>query len=146
MVVVPTVFRILLCVTALSAEGCGLFQNSAAPTTTTTENPNETFSGTMEPKGSSIFTFTVTRVGNVSVTLASLSPSSIAAVGLGIGTSSGTTGGPTTCTPTTSTENATAGPTAQLTVTQNPGTYCLKVYDVGLVATTATFTIKITHP
>ena len=88
-----------------------------------------------------MFTFTVTQGGPVSVTLASLGASSTSAIGLGIGTPSGTT----TCTLTSSTPNAIAGSVAQLTVTASPGTLCVKVYDVGGLTSAATFTVNVTH-
>jgi hypothetical protein len=125
----------------LVAAGCGLLEESSTSPTPTTP-PTEAFSGTLAVQGSSMFTFTVTQAGTVSVTLASLSPSSTVAVGLGIGTPSGTS----SCTLTSSTPNAIAGSTAQLTVTANSGAWCVKVYDVGNLTAASTFTINVFHP
>jgi hypothetical protein len=135
----PRVFGILSCLIANIATGCGLPESSTSPTPVTP--PTETFSGTLAVQGSNVFTFTVTQAGTVSVTLASLSSSSTGGVGLGIGTPAGTTA----CTLTTSTANATAASTAQITVTQNPGTFCVKVFDTGSLTTASTFTINIVH-
>jgi hypothetical protein len=135
-----SVVGIVCCMAAMIAAGCGLPESSTSPTTTTP--PTETFSGTLAVQGSNVFTFTVTQAGTVSVTLASLTPSSTGGVGLGIGTPSGTTA----CTLTSSTPNAIAASTAQITITQNPGTSCVKVFDTGNVTTASTFTINIVHP
>jgi hypothetical protein len=138
-VVLQKVCGILTCAAILAAAGCGLLDNSTSPTTP--EAPTEAFSGTLTLQGSSLFSFTVTQAGTIRVTLATLSPSPTAGVGLGIGTPSGTAG----CTLTSSTPSATAGSAAQITVTANPGTYCVKVYDTGNLTATASFTINITH-
>lgn len=125
----------LLCV--LLGAGCGFFQDSTSPSSTRTE----TFSGTLSQHGNAVGTFTVSQTGTVSVTLASLSPSSTVAVGLGIGTPSGTNA----CTLTTSTSNAVAGSSAQISVTENPGSFCVEIYDVGNLTTAVTYTINVTH-
>ena len=132
-------FSALSWLTALIAAGCGLPESSTSPTPTTP--PTETFAGTLAVQGSNVFTFTVAQTGPVSVTLASLSSTSTGGVGLGIGTPNGTTA----CTLTSSTPNATAATTAQITLTQNPGTVCVKIFDTGNLTTAATFTINIIH-
>jgi hypothetical protein len=58
-------------------------------------------------------------------------PGSCKRVGVGLGTPSGTTA----CTLTSSTANATAASTPQITVTQNLGTFCVKVFDTGNLTT-----------
>jgi len=137
---VRMVFGVVACVAAiLAAAGCGLLESSTSPTPT--ENPTETFSGTLAPQGTSMFTFTVTQAGSVSVTLTSLSSPSTAGVGLAIGTPSGTT----TCTASSSTPNAVAGSAPQITVAGIPGPYCVKLYDTGSLTAAATFTIHVTH-
>jgi hypothetical protein len=87
-----------------------------------------------------MFTITVTQTGPVAVTLATMSPS--VAMGLGIGTASGTTG----CTLTTSNTSVLAGPAPQLTVTEPAGSYCVNLYDVGNLTGSATFSVTISHP
>jgi hypothetical protein len=46
---------------------------------------------------------------------------------------------------TNSTSSAVAGSTAQLTATENPGTYCVKVSDTGNLTTTSTVTVAVAH-
>ena len=122
---------------AMGGTGCNFFKDSEpdVPATTT-----ETFSGTLAAQGASIYTFTVAKSGQVSITLTSVGPTATTPVGLGIGTGTGTV-----CTLTSSTPMAIAGSTAQITVNQTPGTYCLKVYDAGTLAASLTFTVTIVH-
>jgi hypothetical protein len=125
---------------AVSTSACGLPPGSTSPTTTAT-GTTEMFSGSLAQQSSRIYTFTVTQAGAVSVTLASLSPAA-AAVGLGIGTPNGTT----SCTLTSSNPTAMAGSTPQITVTENPGSYCVEIYDVGNLTGASTFSVTIVHP
>ena len=129
---------ILVCVGAiLASAGCDLFSSSTSPSS---DSPKETFSGTLAPQGSSVFTFTAAKSGTVAVTLTTLTPSTTSGVGLGFGTPNGAA-----CTLTSSTPNATAGSAAQITVNANAGSYCVRVYDSGSLTSAATFTITVTH-
>lgn len=120
----------------LCGPGCDWFKGSTSPTTTQTE----TFSGTLAPQGSSVFTFTVSKSGAVSITLTNVVSTSTTLLGLGIGTPNGPT-----CTMTSSTQSATPGSTAQIAVTENAGTYCVRVFDVGTIQGSVTFTITVAH-
>jgi hypothetical protein len=46
----------------------------------------------------------------------------------------------------TSSTSVLAGSTPQLTVTEQPGSYCVSVYDVGNLTGNATFTVTVAHP
>jgi hypothetical protein len=133
----------LAIVAAVTGGGCNLLNDLTSPSSTTqTPTPTtstETFSGAVGVQGTSRSTFTTTQAGTVNVTLATMSPG--VAMGLGIGTPNGTTA----CTLTSST-SALAGSTPQLTVTEQPGSYCVSVYDVGNLTTVATFTVTVAHP
>ncbi|HMB82118.1 MAG TPA: hypothetical protein VKI43_18710 [Vicinamibacterales bacterium] len=104
----------------------------AAPTTT------DTFSDTLLVLGSNTHQFTVTVVGGVKISLASVQPG--AAVGLGIGTpSSGN------CSVISSIETV-AGPSVQLSGTATvPGAYCVLIYDLGNLVEPAVYTINVFH-
>jgi hypothetical protein len=128
----------LLLAVVMSAEACTNPFSSSAPSTTA--STADTFSGSLAQNGSVVFTFTVTNAGNVGVTLSSVSPSTTSALGLGVGPSSNGT-----CSVTNSTSSAVAGSTAQLTATENPGTYCVKVSDPGNLTTASTVTVTIAH-
>ena len=124
---------------ACAAGGCNWFKNdSTSPSDTTTAT--ETFSGTLAPQGSNVYTFTVAKSGTVKVTLTSVTPTATTAVGLGLGTPSGGA-----CTVTSGTPSATAGTTPQISVTENPGAYCVRVYDSGSVTAAVTVTVTVSH-
>jgi hypothetical protein len=115
-----------------------LFNN---PTTPSGSTSTDTFNGTLPPSGSIVFTFSVATAGNVSVTLTTVSPATIAPLGLGVGPSSNGN-----CTIATAASGVTAGGTPQLSATENPGTYCVKVSDAGALATASTVTVTVMHP
>lgn len=131
----------LAIVVAVISGACNLFNNPDSPSSTTPATSTETFGGTIA-QGSlrPTFTVTVAQTGTVSVTLATMSPS--VAMGLGIGTPSGTTG----CTLTSSNTSVLPGSAPQLTVTEPAGSYCVSLYDVGNLTSTATFTVTVSHP
>jgi hypothetical protein len=110
--------------------------------TPTTSNPTtDTFNGSLAPSGALVFTFSVATAGNVAVTLTTVSPAPTAPLGLGVGPSSNGT-----CTITNATSGATAGGSPQLSATENPGTYCVKVTDAGALVTTSSVTVTVSHP
>ena len=132
-------YAVLTIALTLAASACDWFKNDSSPSEDTTTT-SETFSGTLAPQGSNIYTFTVARSGTVKVTLTSVAPTATTPVGLGLGTPSGNA-----CTLTSSTPSATAGTTAQISVTQSPGTYCIRVFDSGSVSAAITFSVKVEH-
>jgi hypothetical protein len=100
----------------------------------------ETFSSFLSIGGTSTHSFTVTQAGTISVTLTSVTPLSM--VGLGIGIS----GTATPCA-LSSSLNATAGSTPQLTIAVDAGTYCAQVYDPGTLTNPGvSFSMTIMHP
>jgi hypothetical protein len=133
---------VLVAGVAVACAACNLLNDVFSPSSSTSSSTTtpDTFNGTLSVQGSNLFTFTVAQAGTVSVTLSTLSAS--VAVGLGIGTPSGTA----SCTLTTSNASAVAGSTAQIVVTENPGSYCVSIYDVGKLTGPATFTVSVAHP
>jgi hypothetical protein len=129
----------LLLAAVMSGAACtNPFSSSSAPSTTAPTT--DTFNGPLAQNGSIVFTFTVTTAGSVGVTLTSISPSTTSALGLGVGPSSNGT-----CSVTNTTSAAVAGSTAQLVATENPGTYCVKVSDLGNLTTSSTVTVTVAH-
>jgi hypothetical protein len=118
-------------------------------TTTTTTNPiaspttTDSFDGQLGILSTTYFTYDVTVYGTVNATLVSISgagvPSTVQ-VRLALGTVTDDS-----CAA-TSTATATAGSTAQLTTTEQPGTYCVSVADVGNLSRPAAFTVTVAHP
>src|SRR5262249_38555773 len=108
-----------------------------APTTT------DEFDGTVKVGGSAFYSFSVSQYGTVNITLTSVSGAYVppeVMLSLGIGTPSGTS-----CT-TSSTVNAAAGSTPQLTGSYDTGVYCANVSDIGNLFAPASFTVTIAHP
>jgi hypothetical protein len=130
----------LLLVSVMCMPACSNpFDNSSSPSNPTGPT-TDTFSGSLSQGNSLTFTYTVTTAGTVSVTLTAVTPATTSALGLGIGPSNGGT-----CTVTNSTSAAIAGAAAQLSATQNAGTYCVKVSDLGSLTTTSSVTVTVAH-
>jgi hypothetical protein len=114
----------------------GSSSSTMAPTTAAT---SETFAGTLAVQGSSTYVFTVSQAGAVSITLSSVGPPSVA-VRLGIGTTNGTI-----CTVFSAIPSALPSSTPQITITENPGTFCVDVADVGNLTGPTPFSVIIAH-
>ena len=101
---------------------------------------SEAFTGTLFVAGTNVHPFAVTQVGGLQVIISSVDPS--AALGIGIGTPSVTTG---TCTVIT-TLTIVAGPGAQLSGTTTlSGNFCVQVYDVGNLVESVAYAITVIH-
>lgn len=97
----------------------------------------ETLSGTVAQSSSATHTISVAGEGDLHVTLSNLDPT--ATVGLGIGQPSDAG-----CTLLASNAAATSGTNLSLEV--EPGSYCVSVYDVGNLSSSATYSLTVTHP
>ena len=136
----------------LFGSACSHSSTSTSPSTTTgttsttaaAPTVSESFTGTLPVGGFKFFSFNIAANGTVNVTLNSVTGAGVPAtvqLGLGIGSPSGID-----CSATT---NVTAGVTAaapQATGTFGPGTFCVRVYDVGNLFAPANFNITIAHP
>jgi hypothetical protein len=131
---------------ALTCLGAGCSSSApAAPSTTSTATAPPFFTGTLAPKSSSFYSFTLTQAGTVSLTLASLSfgpqnPAPATIVGLGFGTPVGTD-----CSLTTSLQTG-AGLVAQINTGASTGTFCVDIFDVGNLSSAVDFVIRIVEP
>ena len=100
----------------------------------------EDFTGTLAVAGTNVHPFAVQQVGGLKVIISSVDPS--AAVGVGVGTPSVTTG---TCT-VISALTTVAGPGAQLSGTATvSGNFCVRVYDVGNLVESVAYSITVIH-
>jgi hypothetical protein len=108
---------------------------SAAPVT-------ETFENQFGVQGAASRSFVVSETGAVSVTLTAAGPPSDVALGIGIGIPRSTGSG---CSLSRSV-TATAAATPHLTVTAEPGTYCVQVFDVGALTGDVRFSVSVLHP
>lgn len=128
----------LLIVAALGAGGCNLPPGSTSPSDSTT---TATFSGSLSPQGAPVFFTFTAGAGAVAVTLTTVNPPTSSGIGLGLGTPNGTT----TCTLTHFTTSAVASSTAQISVDEAAGSYCVQVYDPGNLTGSLTFSLSVSH-
>lgn len=112
------------------------------PTTSTTAATTftETFSGTLSRNGAVTFPFTATAQGTATATLAAVSPDNTVPLGFAMGTWNGTS-----CQSVISNDNAVEF-TQIIGTVGSAGSLCLRVYDIGRVASTTRFTLTVVHP
>jgi hypothetical protein len=135
---------LLLGVMAMGAAGCDNGSTVAAPTTPTTPTTpavTETFSGTLTTNGANTFPFTATAGGTVTLTLTSLAPDATLAIGLSLGTWTGSA-----CQIVLANDAAAQTAAISGTVT-SAASLCARIYDPATKVTTPlTFTVTIVHP
>ena len=100
----------------------------------------ETFSGVLSRNAALTFPFTAAAQGTATATLASVLPDNTLALGFALGTWNGQA-----CQSVISNDNAIEFTTITGSI-GSAGSLCLRIYDVGRIATTATFTITVVHP
>jgi hypothetical protein len=135
---------ILISASVMTTSACTNALNDllGSPTTPSSSTPTtDTFNGSLAPNGSLVFTFSVATAGSVAVTLTAVSPATTGPLGLGVGPSSNGS-----CTVANETSGATAALNPQLSTTENPGNYCVRVSDAGTLVTTSSVTVMVTHP
>lgn len=108
--------------------------------TTVAATFTETFTGVLARNGALTFPFASTAAGTATATLASVLPDNTVPIGFAMGTWNGTS-----CQSIISNDNATQFSQIVGTV-GSAGPLCLRVYDIGRVASTATFTLTVVHP
>ena len=138
---------ILLVAVIAAASGCGGTTGSttAAITGPTPTVVTETFTGSISQNGTAIFNFTVTNSGYALLAgYTSITPASVTALGLGIGTWDAST---STCGLNQSQNDVSRTGSTALSGTAGAGTFCVRVYDAGNVAAdvTASFTLQVQH-
>lgn len=135
---------ILLLALTTGVAGCNN-NDTAVTTPTTTTTPatapvTETFTGKLNTNGASTFPFTATAAGAVTVTLTTLSPDATLAIGLSLGTWTGSA-----CQVVIANDAAVQGAAVPGTVT-SAASLCARVYDTGKVVTSVDFTLSVVHP
>ncbi|HYM22607.1 MAG TPA: hypothetical protein VEU08_05350 [Vicinamibacterales bacterium] len=132
--------RAVILVIAVLAGACT--SNSSPSTSPTPSTTTDTLSGTVQVKGADFKNFTVSKTGEVDVTLTAAGPPSTIAMGLFIGQV-----GSGVCSPLAgSTTQAVAGATAQLNGVLSPATYCVEVFDIGNQTAPVNYTVTVAHP
>ena len=132
----------LMLIATLAAFGCG--GDAETPTSATSTAPiTILFSGTLQPRGTRFYSYTLATAGQVSAMLASLERGVTPVTNtleLGIGIPAGT-GCATTITSMTSTSLI-----PQLKQDFGAGTYCVRISDTDGLPVPMNFTIKVVHP
>ena len=139
----------LAIVSVLWLTGCGSSSsgsNLTTPTTTTTATlATDTFTGTIDQNGTAVYPFTVTSAGyGLLAGYTSITPTSVAALGLGIGSWDATS---STCSLNVTQNDASRSGSTALTGTPGSGSFCLRIYDAGNIPAgiTASFTVQVQH-
>jgi hypothetical protein len=124
----------------LATAACG--DDTLVPPTTlpTTTIITETFAGSINRNGAATHTFLAERSGTVTVTLDTLAPDSVAAIGLSLGTWNGTA-----CQIVIANTNAAASASI-LGNASSAGNLCVFINDVGNIADTASYELTVVHP
>jgi len=136
----------LLILLSILFAACGSSTDSTATAPTVTPTlVTETFSGEIPQNGTAVHSFTVNTSGYTLLAgFTSLSPASVTALGLGLGSWDAST---STCgLNLTQADAARSGSTA-LNGTANSGSYCLRVYDGANIpaGVTAAYTVQVQH-
>ncbi len=132
------IFAVILPVLAMV--GCD--NPGTVPVTPTTPGvaTTESFSGSISVNGATTYQFSATSRGSVTATLTTVGPDSTIVIGVALGTWNGTS-----CQVLLANDAAAQGATVLGSVS-GVGVLCLRVYDVGKLTATATYTVDVTHP
>jgi hypothetical protein len=128
----------LLLLAMLAAIACDSTTTTTTPTTPGTTT-TETFSGSISMNGAITHQFAASARGNVSATLTSVGPDD-AIIGFSLGTWNGNS-----CQVLIVNDAAAQGANVIGTVS-GVGNLCVRVYDVGKLIGSATYTVDVTHP
>ena len=136
------IMRCLACSIGIAAAACG--ENVATPTSATTIEPvTILFSGTLQPRSSRFYSYSLTTAGTVSAMLASLERNGVPvtnALELGLGIPAGTG-----CAVSMAASTTTAL-IPQLRQDTSIGTYCVRIADLDGLPAAMNFTIRVIHP
>ena len=133
------VLGLFVCVAA----GAGCQSETTQPDYSIVSPVTETFQGTLNQQGTVFYSFIIGNPDPVSITLASLTKSSGAAVTTSVRLGFGVPAGET-CSTTTALTTA-SGLQAQVLQVASPGTYCVIISDTGALTEPLNFAIKIKH-
>ena len=129
------------------ASGCHTTTTTIAPSPAST---TETFTGLLNPNGANVVSFVTLAGGNVVATLTSVGPDATQTIGFALGTFNSASNVCTVVFDNTAALQAAVFTTQASTI----GSYCVRVYDNGSVATAVangtatafTYTVTVSHP
>jgi hypothetical protein len=134
--------RAIVAVALLASAACS--EDIETPTSPTTSGPATVlFSGTLQPRATRFYSYSLSTSGTVSALLASVERNGVPAatpLEIGIGSPAGTG-----CAVTISAQ-VSASLIPQLRHDAAVGTYCVRVADIEGLSEPATFTIRVIHP
>ena len=131
---------------AALAGGCGDdTATSPSSTSSTTSTTTVTYTGTLDPGTSRVYSITNAASGTVTALLASVTATDTrlplaVSLDIGIGVPSGTDCATTIAQP------VVPGLVSQLSTSLAAGTFCVRVADTGALTVPATFAVRFTHP
>ena len=129
-------FVLPLAMFAVACEG----DIASIPTTPDPVTVTETFTGTLNINGAATHAFVTFATGAVTATLTSLGENPPAAIGLSLGTMSGST-----CSLLLTNDRAVVSSIVSGTVTTLGGSLCVRIYDVGRLTATVPYEIRVEH-
>lgn len=113
---------------------------ASIPTTPDPVTVTETFTGTLNINGAATHSFNTLATGTVTATLTSLGENPPAAVGLSMGTMSGST-----CSLVLTNDRAVVTSVVTGTVTTLVGSLCVRIYDVGSLTQAVPYEVRVEH-
>ena len=135
----PVLAFLLVMAAALAGASCG-DDNTTTPTSPTPVYVTDTFSGTVEINGTARHTFAAKTPGSIVIALTTLAPDSTLQMGIGLGTWDGTA-----CAIVLQTGSASQSSQFSASTT-SAGNYCVTIFDVGNLTSSADYAISVTHP
>jgi len=130
----------LLSAVLLTTAACGSDNTPVSPTPTPPATVTETFSGSINRNGAATHTFLAQASGAVQVTLNTLTPDTVSAIGMSLGTWNGTA-----CQIIIANTNAAANAVI-IGLASSAGNLCVFVQDVGNIADSASYELTVVHP
>lgn len=131
----------LICCSTSLLTACG---GDSTPTTPTIPTPTppvtEVFTGQINRNGAATHPFRAGDSGSVTVTLNTVLPEGITAIGLSLGTWNGAA-----CQTVIANDNAVAGASI-IGTASTAGNLCVRVYDVGRIPDLASYEVSVLHP
>jgi hypothetical protein len=138
-------FPAILMLSMLWLPACGSGSDASTSPTAVATLATDTFGGSIQQNGTGVHSFTVTSSGYTLLAgYTSISPSSVPALGLGIGSWDSST---SSCSLNISQNDTARSGNTGLNGTPNSGTYCVRVYDGGNIpaGVTASYTLQVQH-
>lgn len=138
-------FLATLLLSAMWLPACTSGSDSSTSPSATVTLTTDSFTGSIGQNGTSVYSFGVANSGYTLLAgFTSISPSSVAALGMGIGSWDTST---STCSLNISQNDTARSGNTGLSGTPNSGSYCLRVYDGGNVpvGVTASYTVQVQH-